>query len=87
VASSGEGDCAFEDDACGWNNPERRENLDELNWDRVEARDEGRFPQADHTTGTREGEKENGGQRRGIKKGISLANFCWLGLAVCAQAI
>ena len=34
VAAPGPGDCAFEDDECGWNNPERREGVDELNWDR-----------------------------------------------------
>jgi hypothetical protein len=45
VASSSAGDCAFEDDMCGWTNPERRDALDELNWERLEARSELRFPQ------------------------------------------
>eukprot|EP00094_Tigriopus_californicus_P006176 TCALIF_05946-PA protein Name:"Similar to Mamdc4 Apical endosomal glycoprotein (Mus musculus)" AED:0.05 eAED:0.05 QI:15/0.7/0.81/0.90/0.7/0.90/11/507/432 len=56
VASSSPGDCAFEDDSCGWTNPEAREAVDELNWERVEAKSDGRFPQSDHTTGSREGE-------------------------------
>ena len=55
MASSTDGDCAFEDDSCGWSNLERNSN-DELNWERVEARSDGRFPQSDHTTGTRDGE-------------------------------
>lgn len=55
VASSSPGDCAFEDDSCGWTNPEAREAVDELNWERVEAKSDGRFPQSDHTTGSREG--------------------------------
>jgi len=38
VASPSGGDCAFEDDFCGWKNPERRDNIDEINWDRTEAR-------------------------------------------------
>lgn len=55
MASSNDGDCAFEDDICSWNNPENRDRLDEINWERVEGRDDGRFPQSDHTTGTRDG--------------------------------
>jgi len=38
VASPYGGDCAFEDDFCGWKNPVRRDNIDEINWDRIEAR-------------------------------------------------
>ena len=54
VASSNSGDCAFEDDNCGWVNPEERDGLDELNWERMEAgKSEFRLP--DHTTGTKEG--------------------------------
>jgi hypothetical protein len=54
VASSNSGDCAFEDDSCGWVNPEERDGLDELNWERMEAgKSEFRLP--DHTTGTKEG--------------------------------
>jgi len=52
VAATGPGDCAFEDDECGWSNPERVEGVDELNWQRSAAQDGGRFPLADHTTGT-----------------------------------
>jgi hypothetical protein len=37
VASSNSGDCAFEDDTCGWINPEDRDGLDDLNWERMEA--------------------------------------------------
>ena len=33
MASSSEIDCAFEDDSCGWANPERRDDEDELNDD------------------------------------------------------
>lgn len=55
VASSSAGDCAFEDDTCGWTNPERRDGLDQLNWDRLEAKSELRFPQTDHTTGDEDG--------------------------------
>ncbi len=45
VASSSAGDCAFEDDMCGWTNPNRNDGVDELNWERLEARAETRFPQ------------------------------------------
>ena len=45
VASSSAGDCAFEDDMCGWTNPGRADGLDELNFERLEARGEPRFPQ------------------------------------------
>ena len=45
VASSSAGDCAYEDDMCGWRNPDRGDGLDELNWERLEARSELRFPQ------------------------------------------
>ena len=46
VASSSAGDCAFEDDMCGWTNPGRADGLDEINWERLEAaRGEPRFPQ------------------------------------------
>ena len=55
VASSSEIDCAFEDDSCGWANPERRDDEDELNWERVEGKADGRFPKTDHTVGSREG--------------------------------
>lgn len=64
VATSNGVDCAFEDDLCGWKNPERRDNVDEINWERVEARSagsvasgdlSGRSPTTDHTTGTRNG--------------------------------
>ena len=61
IASSNAGDCAFEDDFCGWVNPERREGVDELNWERVEVRsavDElspAGLPLTDHTTGTKDG--------------------------------
>ena len=34
--------------------------MDEIDWDRVEAKDDSRFPQTDHTTGTREGEEYEG---------------------------
>lgn len=55
MASSSEIDCAFEDDSCGWANPERRDDEDELNWERIEGKADGRFPQTDHTVGSREG--------------------------------
>jgi hypothetical protein len=42
VAASSPGDCAFEDDECGWSNPERRDNVDELNWERSTAAEGGR---------------------------------------------
>ena len=45
VASSSAGDCAFEDDMCGWTNPGRQDGIDELNWERLEARGEPRYPQ------------------------------------------
>jgi hypothetical protein len=54
VASSNSGDCAFEDDACGWINPEDRDGLDDLNWERMEA-SKSEFRMPDHTTGTKEG--------------------------------
>jgi len=38
VASPYGGDCAFEDDFCGWKNSKRSDNIDEINWDRIEAR-------------------------------------------------
>ena len=44
VASSSAGDCAFEDDMCGWTNPGRSDNIDELDWERLEARGEPRYP-------------------------------------------
>ena len=54
MASSNSGDCAFEDDSCGWVNPEERDGLDDLNWERTEAsKSEFRIP--DHTTGTKDG--------------------------------
>jgi len=55
IASSSAGDCAFEDDVCGWTNPGRNDGLDELNWERLEARGEPRYPQKDHTTGDQKG--------------------------------
>ena len=45
MASSSAGDCAFEDDMCGWSNPGANDGIDELNWERLEARSEQRFPQ------------------------------------------
>ncbi len=42
MAASSPGDCAFEDDECGWSNPERRDNVDELNWERSTATEGGR---------------------------------------------
>ena len=45
VASSSAGDCAFEDDMCGWSNPGRNDGIDELNWERLEARSDQKFPQ------------------------------------------
>ena len=45
MASSSAGDCAFEDDMCGWSNPGPTDGMDELNWERLEARSEQRFPQ------------------------------------------
>ena len=30
---------------CGWTNPGRADSMDELNWERLEARGEPRFPQ------------------------------------------
>ena len=44
VAATGPGDCSFEDDECGWSNPERRDAVDELEWERKTALDGGRFP-------------------------------------------
>ena len=61
VASSSEIDCAFEDDSCGWANPERRDDEDELNWERIEGKADGRFPQTDHTVGSREGRPSSSG--------------------------
>lgn len=56
VASSSAGDCAFEDDMCGWTNPNRNDGIDEINWERLDARTgEARYPQTDHTTGDRQG--------------------------------
>ena len=37
VAAPALGDCAFEDDECGWSNPEKREGVDELDWERSAA--------------------------------------------------
>ena len=51
VAATSPGDCAFEDDECGWSNPQRRDDIDELDWERTEAAGGGRFPLSDHTTG------------------------------------
>ena len=42
VAATGPGDCSFEDDECGWNNPEKRDAVDELDWERTSAVDGGR---------------------------------------------
>lgn len=55
VAATGPGDCAFEDDECGWSNPDARDTVDELDWERTVATDGGRFPLTDHTTGTEGG--------------------------------
>ncbi len=41
---------------CGWTNAEAKDGLDEINWDRVEAKTEAKMPLVDHTTGTRDGE-------------------------------
>ena len=49
MASSSAGDCAFEDDMCGWTNAGRAdEAIDELNWDRLDARSESKFPQVNY---------------------------------------
>jgi len=55
VAATGPGDCSFEDDECGWSNPERRDGVDELNWERTNSVDGNRFPLTDHTTGIESG--------------------------------
>ena len=55
VAASSPGDCSFEDDECGWQNPDSRDNVDELEWERNSAVDGGRFPLNDHTTGSQGG--------------------------------
>ena len=55
VAAASPGDCSFEDDECGWQNPDQRDNVDELQWERKSAVDGGRFPVTDHTTGNDNG--------------------------------
>jgi len=55
VAATTPGDCSFQDDECGWSNPEKREGVDELDWERKSAADGERFPLADHTTGDEAG--------------------------------
>lgn len=49
------GDCTFEDDTCGWNNPGSHQRVDNLQFLRVRA-SEFAFPTTDHSTGTRQGE-------------------------------
>ena len=39
VAATTPGDCSFEDDECGWSNPDQREGVDELDWERKSAAD------------------------------------------------
>ena len=55
MAAASPGDCSFEDDECGWQNPDQRDNVDELQWERKSAVDGGRFPVTDHTTGNDNG--------------------------------
>ena len=55
VAAASPGDCSFEDDECGWQNPDSRDNVDELEWERNSAVEGGRFPLNDHTTGSQGG--------------------------------
>ena len=38
-----------------WSNPDARDTVDELDWERTAATDGGRFPLTDHTTGTEGG--------------------------------
>jgi len=55
VAATGPGDCSFEDDECGWSNPEKRDKVDELDWERMAASEGSRYPLTDHTTGSQDG--------------------------------
>lgn len=55
VAATGPGDCSFEDDECGWSNPEKRDKVDELDWERMAASEGSRYPLTDHTTGSQNG--------------------------------
>ncbi|XP_050739083.1 MAM and LDL-receptor class A domain-containing protein 1-like, partial [Eriocheir sinensis] len=48
------GDCTFEDDTCGWTNPDSRQRVDNLQYLRVRA-SEYSFPTTDHSTGSRQG--------------------------------
>ncbi|CAL4143775.1 unnamed protein product, partial [Meganyctiphanes norvegica] len=48
------GDCTFEEDTCGWTNPNLRQRLDDLDFTRLRA-SELSFPTADHTIGTAAG--------------------------------
>lgn len=48
------GDCTFEEDSCGWTNPNQRQRLDDLDFIRLRASDL-TFPTADHTIGTAAG--------------------------------
>ena len=38
-----------------WSNPDARDTVDELDWERTAATDGGRYPLTDHTTGTEGG--------------------------------
>lgn len=49
------GDCTFEEDTCGWTNPDSRQRVDNLQYLRVRA-SEFSFPTTDHSTGSRQGE-------------------------------
>ena len=56
VAAASPGDCSFEDDECGWQNPGQRDAVDEIQWERKSAEVDGvRFPVRDHTTGNEGG--------------------------------
>ena len=56
VAAASPGDCSFEDDECGWQNPGQRDAVDEIQWERKSAEVDGvRFPVRDHTTGNQGG--------------------------------
>ena len=37
VAAASPGDCSFEDDECGWQNPGQRDAVDEIQWERKSA--------------------------------------------------
>lgn len=48
AAAEASNDCTFEVDECGWQNPDRREALDQIDWERTTAR-QAKMPQTDHT--------------------------------------